>query len=203
MKTQKGAVLLVTMVVLSMLSLVGLASLSAVIQSEKSNFAYNMHEISKQIADNAIVTAMSDLKNNDININNSADWSYNKTGDDSNGGTYSYTITKTNFQDIYQVSATGTMLEKFSATNNVIVKYVPGEKEKNANNGWGNGDQDAPGNSGDNNNAENNTDCKSAPKGIQKKYKNYESSCDDDDDDDHKSKDDDDRQQIVQILSYF
>ena len=41
-------------------------------------------------------------------------------------------------------------------------------KFKNKNNGWGNGDQDAPGNSGPNNNAENSD--REPPPGIVKKF---------------------------------
>lgn len=168
MKKQKGAVLLITMVVLSLLGLISLMNMNTIVTSSRMVFNYNMHTIASSLAEGAIAHAVRDMKANDIQVDSSADWYYTKSGTAENGGTYSYTMEKTQYDDIYMLTGTGTMMDQYQAVSSVIVKYIPG-KDFNPNNGWGNGDQDAPGNSLNNNNAENNQNGKAAPKGIQKK----------------------------------
>lgn len=155
---QKGAVLFTSMIVLIMLAGLSSVHLSTILTQEKATFNQMQSYNAEQCAEKGLADGIqSVMQCNFIREFTHEDEMCN----------YVYTIEDYNIESFYKLTATGTVLNKFSNTQQIVFSFDT--KEFNPNNGWGNGDQDAPGNSLNNNNAENNTNGKSAPKGIQKK----------------------------------
>lgn len=171
---QKGAVLLTTVVVLSMMSLASIISLQTIVTAEKSVFATNQYYRSQEVAEggaNDVLRRFIVECESDIVSFGSVD-----NGDQTK---YNYEIESLGRENIYKITTTGYSLDTYKSTIEMGFYYDTNEKEFNANNGWGNGDQDAPGNSLNNNNAENSVNGKEAPKGIQKKReKQSKEQCD-------------------------
>lgn len=161
---QKGAVLLTTVVVLSMMSLASIISLQTIVTAEKSVFATNQYYRSQEVAEGGA----SDVLRNFIVECESDIVSFGSVDNGDRTG-YNYEVESLGRENIYKITTTGHSLDTYKSTIEMGFYYDTNEKEFNANNGWGNGDQDAPGNSLDKNNAENSTNGKEAPRGIQKK----------------------------------
>lgn len=155
---QTGAVLLVSIIVLIMLAGLSQMHMSTIMMNEKSTFNMLQSMKSQQFAEQGLADAIRNVMKCDLVREASV------TTDE---GTYTYIIDDYVKEGIYVLTSTGIVLDKFSTTQQLVFTF---DSEKfNPNNGWGNGDQDAPGNSLNNNNAENNQNGKGAPKGIQKK----------------------------------
>lgn len=171
---QKGAVLLTTMVVLSLMSLTSIISLQTIVTTEKSVFATHQYYRSQEVAEggaNDVLRNFIEKCESDIVSFGSVD-----NGDQTR---YDYVIEPLLAEKRYKITTTGYSLDTYKSIVEIGFYYDTREKEFNANNGWGNGDQDAPGNSLNNNNAENSVNGKEAPKGIQKKReKESKDQCD-------------------------
>jgi hypothetical protein len=161
---QRGAVLLTAMLVLSLLSLLSINSLQTIVYAEKSNFAMNQYYLSHEVAENGAYEVLKEIV-----IKCKSDIATEGSIDNGNRTRYDYTIESLPAEKRYKITTTGYSLDTYKSTVEMGFYYENFEKEFNANNGWGNGDQDAPGNSLNNNNAENSVNGKQAPKGIQKK----------------------------------
>ena len=163
-KEEKGAVLLTSLVILSILSSVSLISLSQITSNEKALFATHQHFKSQEVAESGTSEVLNDIISD-------CEEEITRVGEVDNGDQtgYEYKIERMISEKFYKITTTGNSLDKFKATIEIGFFYESGKSKSTANNGWGNGDQDAPGNSLTNNNAENSIDGKQAPKGIQKK----------------------------------
>jgi len=155
---QNGAVLLITVVVLALLASLSQLHMSTILMNEKSTFNMMQYYRSEQYANRGLADAIRSVM--DCELNRKSTYS-------DEIGNYAYTIEDHIQENLYKVTSVGTVLDTFTNTQQMVFSFDT--KQFNPNNGWGNGDQDAPGNSLNNNNAENSTNGKEAPKGIQKK----------------------------------
>ena len=155
---QNGAVLLITIVVLAMLASLSQLHMSTIMMNEKSTFNQMQYYRSMQYAEQGLADAIRSVMKCELN---------RESMYSDEMGSYTYTIEDHVQEGLYKVTSIGTALDKFTNVQQMVFSFDT--KQFNPNNGWGNGDQDAPGNSLNNNNAENNTNGKQAPKGIQKK----------------------------------
>lgn len=160
---QSGAVLLTAIVVLAMLASLSAIGMQNVLIAEKMTFAHNQHVKAQQIAENSIADVFADIVEQCQMVPFTGKLTYE------DGSYYEYELKEHSVDNVYVLNSTAVVTGNYTASVKVGFLYDPREREFNPNNGWGNGDQDAPGNSLNNNNAENNTNGKEAPKGIQKK----------------------------------
>jgi len=163
---QNGAVLLITIVVLALLASLSQLHMSTVIMNAKSTFNQIQYYKSMQYSERGLADAIRSVM--ECELNRTSAYSDEL-------GNYVYTIEDHIQEGLYKVTSIGTVLDKFTSTQQIVFSFDT--KQFNPNNGWGNGDQDAPGNSLNNNNAENNTNGKQAPKGIQKKKEKDNQNC--------------------------